>query len=159
MKPVTLLIILATASTGFCAEPKAPAKEAAKFNGTWALSSGTMSGEKLADEVQKSIHLTLTNGKYRVKIGDQTDEGTYKVDESKTPNTLTLTGTNGPNKGKTMLAIYELDKETLKVCYDLSGKAFPDKFESKPNTTSFLATYERQQSTKHPRRLSPAVQK
>jgi uncharacterized protein (TIGR03067 family) len=144
MRKFTFVCIVAMASTGWCADPK---KEAA-VKGNWTLASGVMSGEKMAEDVQKSIHLTLGNGKYTVKVGDQTDEGTYKVDQTKTPHTMTITGTEGPNKGKTMLAIFELDKGTLKVCYDMSGKAFPDKFESKANTPTFLAVYDRQKSRK-----------
>jgi hypothetical protein len=53
-------------------------------------------------------------------------------------------GTDGPNKGKTFLAIYELDKDSLKVCYDLSGKARPTEFKTKPDTTLFLVTYTRE---------------
>jgi uncharacterized protein (TIGR03067 family) len=123
-----------------------PRKDLATLNGLWALTSAVRSGEKMSAEEVKGIHLVLANGRYVAAVGDQTDEGTYKIDESKTPNTLTFTGTKGPNKGKTMLAIYELeDQGTLKICYDLSGKAFPGKFESNPDSQSFLATYERQQ--------------
>jgi uncharacterized protein (TIGR03067 family) len=155
VRRVSFLIILAVASTGLCADPK-PAKD--PLNGVWNLASGVMSGEKMSDEVRKSIHLTLRNGKYTAKVGDDTDEGTYTVDNSKTPGTLTLVGTSGPNKGKTMLAIFELDKKNLKVCYDMAGKAFPSDFESKANSQLFLATYERTKLTKRGRlsgRLSP----
>jgi uncharacterized protein (TIGR03067 family) len=146
VRQVAFLCIMAMASTGWCADPK-PAKDTA-INGNWKLAAGEKSGEKMTDDVLKTIHLTLVGGKYVAKVGDQTDQGTYTIDASKTPHTLTLTGTSGPNKGKTMLAIFELDKGTLKVCYDLSGKAFPEKFESAPNTPSFLATYERQKAGK-----------
>jgi uncharacterized protein (TIGR03067 family) len=141
VRRVSFLIILAVASTGLCADPK-PAKDS--LNGAWTLASGVMAGEKMSDEVRKSVHLMLRNGKYAAKVGEDTDQGTYTVDKSKTPATMTLVGTNGPNKGKTMLAIFELDNGTLKVCYDMSGKAFPSDFESKKDTKSFLATYERQ---------------
>ena len=138
---VSFLIILAVASTGLCADPK-PAKES--LGGSWNLTSGVMAGEKMTDEVRKGVRLMLrNNGTYISKVGDDPDQGTYTVDKSKTPATMTLVGTSGPNKGKTMLAIYELDKGTLKVCYDMSGKAFPSDFESKKDTQSFLATYER----------------
>jgi uncharacterized protein (TIGR03067 family) len=157
VKPVTCLFILAIASTGLGADPKSPAKESAVLNGKWTLTSGVTSGEKMTDEVLKSIQLVLANGKYTAKVGDDTDQGTYKIDQSTTPNTLTLTGTSGPNKGKTMLAIFELEKGTLKVCYDMSGKAFPKEFESKPSTSSFLATYERQKFSRRPARLGVGV--
>jgi len=157
VRHLTFLFIMAIASTGFCADPKAPEREAAALNGMWTLTSGVTSGEKMTDEVLKSIHLVLANGKYTAKVGDETDVGTYKIDQTKTPNTLTLTGTDGPNKGKTMLAIFELEKGTLKVCYDMSGKAFPESFESKPKTPSFLATYERQKRKLRPARLGAGV--
>jgi uncharacterized protein (TIGR03067 family) len=144
----TLLCIMAMASTGLCAGPKAPAKKTGGLNGRWVLTSGVRFGEQFSDSDGKSINLTLSNGKFTDKIGEQIDEGTYKVDDSKTPKTLTFTGTSGPNKGKTMLAIYELEKGTLTICYDMSGKAFPEKFESKPGTPSFLATYEREKGNK-----------
>jgi uncharacterized protein (TIGR03067 family) len=153
MKHVTLCIV-AIASMGWCADTKAAETDRA-LNGSWALTAGEQSGEKMSDETLKSIHLVLANGKYTAKVGDQTDQGTYTVDTSKTPHTLKLTGTSGPNKGKTMLAIYEVEKGTLKVCYDLDGKAFPEKFESKAKTPSFLATYERQKrSGKRPLRAN-----
>jgi uncharacterized protein (TIGR03067 family) len=144
VRHATFLIVIAIASTGLSADPQSPAKD--PLNGTWTLSSGVMSGKNMADDVVKSVRLALRNGKYIATVGDEKDEGSYTVNQSKTPPTITLVGTQGPNKGKTMLAIYELESGTLKVCYDLSGKAFPEKFESKPDTQSFLATYERQKS-------------
>jgi uncharacterized protein (TIGR03067 family) len=107
-----------------------------------------MAGKPLPDEIRKSIQLTLVNGKYTVKEGDEVDEGTYTVDATKSPKTITIVGTKGPNKGKTILGIYEVEKGTLKVCYDMSGKAHPESFESKPDSQLFLATYARQKMAK-----------
>jgi uncharacterized protein (TIGR03067 family) len=141
IKHLIVLFLVATTSTALCADPKPPKNP---LNGLWKLASGVKAGEKMPEDVQKSIFLMLRNGKYVATVGKQTDQGTYTVDKTKTPATITLVGTSGPNVGKTMLAIYELDKNSLKVCYDLSGKAFPTAFESKPGTQSFLANYERE---------------
>jgi uncharacterized protein (TIGR03067 family) len=62
------------------------------------------------------------------------------------PKAMEVTGTAGPNKGKTFPAIYELIGDTLTVCYDLSGKARPSEFKSKAGTHLFLATYKRVKS-------------
>jgi uncharacterized protein (TIGR03067 family) len=59
---------------------------------------------------------------------------------------MTITGTDGPNKGKTFLAIYERDGDTLKVCYDLSGKAHPTEFKTAQGTQLFLVTYKREKN-------------
>jgi hypothetical protein len=48
------------------------------------------------------------------------------------------------NKGKIILAIYELKGDTLRVCYDLSGKARPSEFKAKPDTPLFLVNYKRE---------------
>jgi uncharacterized protein (TIGR03067 family) len=130
----------------------------AALNGLWALTSGVSKGESMPEATVNTIRLALRSGKYSVRVGNQVDQGTYTIDASKTPKTLTLEGTSGPNKGKKMLAIYELEKETLKVCYDTSGKAFPEKFESKPDTASFLATYKKSasRSAKRPLRSNDA---
>jgi uncharacterized protein (TIGR03067 family) len=140
VRHVTFLMIIAVASVGWCADPT---PERDPLNGAWSLTSGVMSGKKVTDEVRKNTRIGLVNKRYRLKISDQIYEGWYTLDKSKTPPTMTLVCTKGPNEGQTMLAIYELDKGTLKVCYDMSGKAFPEKFESKPGTQTFLAIYER----------------
>jgi uncharacterized protein (TIGR03067 family) len=57
---------------------------------------------------------------------------------------LDITGTEGPNKGKTILGIYEKTGDTLRVCYDLGGKARPVEFKTEKGTLHFLVTYERQ---------------
>ena len=59
------------------------------------------------------------------------------------PKELDITGTDGPNKGKTILAIYERTDDTLQVCYDLSGKNRPTEFKTTEGAPLFLVTYKR----------------
>ena len=60
--------------------------------------------------------------------------------------TMDIISTEGPNKGKTFLAIYELDGDTLKVCYDLTGKSRPTEFKTQKGVLHFLVTYQRAKS-------------
>ena len=143
-------------STGLGATPKSPTGGAKAMLGVWTPEKAVMAGQEFPDEVCKSIRMVLSDGKYVVTVGDKVDEGTYTIDETKSPKTITIVGVKGPNKGKTFLGIYELDHETLKVCYDLSGKALPTSFESKPDTPLFLASYRRQKSQHHPIRKTSA---
>ena len=83
------------------------------------------------------------HGLYTVMVGKGKDEGTAKLDSSKTPKTMEITGTDGPTKGKPLLAIYKIDGDSLTICYDLSGKAYPTEFKSKPDTKLFLVEYKR----------------
>jgi uncharacterized protein (TIGR03067 family) len=57
---------------------------------------------------------------------------------------MSITGTNGPNLGKTFPAIYELKGDTLRICYDLSGEKFPTDYKSVEGTKLYLVTYKRQ---------------
>ena len=56
---------------------------------------------------------------------------------------MTITGTEGPNHGKTFPAIYEIKGDTLRICYDLSGVKRPTEFKSVPGTRLYLVTYSR----------------
>jgi uncharacterized protein (TIGR03067 family) len=85
----------------------------------------------------------IEDDRYTVTVAGQTDKGTVKLDLKAKPPAMDITGTDGPNKGKTFPAIYELSGGTLKVCYALEGKDRPAKFETKPGTAIFLVTYQR----------------
>lgn len=137
------LLVTALATSAWCAEPTKAKDESKALNGVWVPVSAVMGGKALTTEECQSIRAVFRDGKYTVKSGDETDKGTYTIDDSKDPKQVTIVGTEGPNKGKTIPAIFERDKNTLKVCYDLSGKAPPEKFESKADSKIFLATYER----------------
>jgi len=109
--------------------------------GTWTPVKAELAGQALPDAVLKTISLKLHNGMYDVSVAGQPDRGTYTMDSSAKPKSMTITGTDGPNKGKTFPAIYELEGETLRVCYDLSGKQRPSEFKTVPGTQLYLVTY------------------
>ncbi|HET6324664.1 MAG TPA: TIGR03067 domain-containing protein [Planctomycetaceae bacterium] len=140
MKHMVVLVVLSVASVGLCADPKAPKADKA-LNGRWTPESAVMAGKEVPRDTLKSMHLVLARGKYTLTNGDQVDEGTYKVDESEVPKTITFVGTKGPQEGKTMLGIYELEDGKLRICFDTTGKTHPVKFESKADSQVLLATY------------------
>jgi uncharacterized protein (TIGR03067 family) len=119
------------------------AAEFKKLNGTWKIEQAELNGTKWPDALTQQFTLVLENEKYQLLSKSPTDEGTAKLDASKKPKTMEIKGVKGPNQGKTFLAIYEVDKDTLKICYDLSGKAYPTEFTSPANSGRFLVTYKR----------------
>jgi uncharacterized protein (TIGR03067 family) len=129
---------------GFAALGLADAKEDGKaIQGTWVPISAELGTEKLPEEALKDMKLTLTDGKYSVEFGKMLDKGTFTLDPGKKPASMDIEGTEGPNKGKTFPAIYELSGDSLKVCYDLAGKARPTEFKTMPKTMTFLVVYKR----------------
>ena|SRR5438309_8995474 len=114
------------------------------IQGTWRPSEAELGGQKYPDEFRKTIKLVVKDDKYTVTVGQAVDEGTIKLMPSAKPKAMDITGTEGPNKGKTFPAIYERNGDTLRICYDLSGKKRPTEFKSEPGTQLFLVTYKRE---------------
>jgi uncharacterized protein (TIGR03067 family) len=118
--------------------------DAKAIQGTWKPSTAILGGQPMPDAVRKSITLKLENGKYEVFVGKNPDRGTYSIDADARPKSITVTGAEGPNHGKTFPSIYELKGDTLRICYDLSGAKRPGEFKSVAGTKLYLVTYARQ---------------
>ncbi len=105
--------------------------------------------QSFPDEVTKSIRLVVTGNNYEVNVGGEKGKGTCEVDLSTSPSRMTIIGTEGPNAGKKMLAIFEFPKEDeLRVCYDVKGVDFPKAFESTPENSYFLVSYKKESESK-----------
>lgn len=143
-------------------EAKAPpnasdaAADAKRQNGRWRPAGAMLGGTKLTGEELGKVTLTIKDGAYEM-VGDSKGlaegeatavNGTVTLDTSVAPKRMTIQGVDGPNKGKTILAIYEMGEnasgDTFRVCYDLSGKAFPTEFKSSKGSTHYLVGYRRQ---------------
>lgn len=120
-----------------------PDDDAKAVQGNWKPAKAELAGQPMTDAVLKSISLKLDNGKYEVFVGGKPDRGTYTLDSATKPKSMTITGTAGPNSGKTFPAIYELKGDTLRICYDLSGAKHPTEFKSIAGTRLYLVTYNR----------------
>lgn len=118
-------------------------KSAGSVEGDWVPVKAELGGQPLPEGVLKTISLKLGNGTYEVLVADQPDKGTYELDTKGSPKGMVIRGTEGPNKGKMIPAIYEIDGETLRICYDLSGVKQPREFKSAAGTRLYLVTYQR----------------
>ena len=138
-----ILYIGLTVAASLAAFAAAPPDDAKAVQGSWAPARADLGGQPMAEAVLKSISLKLDNGKYEVFVGDKPDKGTYTLDSTSKPKSVTITGTEGPNQGKIFPAIYELKGDTLRICYDLSGAKRPTEFKSIAGTKLYLVTYNR----------------
>jgi uncharacterized protein (TIGR03067 family) len=93
-----------------------PAKKDLKaLQGTWVTLKLVVDGEVLVDlkeppKDEEAGTLTYDEHKWVLKLGDkELARGTSKLDPTKTPKQIDLIHESGPNKGKTLLGIYELD--------------------------------------------------
>ncbi|HEX3147692.1 MAG TPA: TIGR03067 domain-containing protein [Gemmataceae bacterium] len=111
--------------------------------GNWKVESATLNGTDSTD-MFKTLTLNMEEGKYKVTFVGMNDIGTIKLDLDKKPKQMTIVGTEGTNKDRTHHAIYELDKDMLKICYAIGGQAAPKEFESKTDSMTLLVTYKRE---------------
>jgi uncharacterized protein (TIGR03067 family) len=140
---LTLLLSIALAATSGDAK-KGDARSGDSIQGTWLPSAAELGGKMFPDELRKAIKLVVKDDKYTVTVGKKADQGTIKLNPAATPKEMDITGTDGPNQGKTILAIYERDGDTLRICYDLGGKNRPTEFKTREGTQLFLVTYQRE---------------
>jgi uncharacterized protein (TIGR03067 family) len=120
------------------------ARDSDTIQGTWLPSTAELGGKMFPDEVRKITKLVVKDDTYTVTVGTKVDKGTVKMNPKAKPKALDIVGTEGPNKGKKIRAIYERDGDTLRICYDLSGKSRPTEFKTRTGTQLFLVTYKRE---------------
>ena len=146
MKPtLTTFLIIFSATASLADEPQR-ANEF-RFDGVWKPKSAMLGGVLLPPPTLKGTTLTIEGDRYEVTVEgeDHADRGSVTRDESVTPHRMTIKSQEGPNKGKTILAIYEIKgPDAYRACYDLSGKAFPKDFKSPKGSQLYTVGYRRQ---------------
>jgi uncharacterized protein (TIGR03067 family) len=130
-------------------------KESDTFQGTWALMSAERDGKKISD-ADKTIKLEITGTRYRLidvssaVIGHR---GTFLLDPTRKAKATDMTVTEGNDKGKTFLGIYELSANDYKVCIAPSNRERPKEFASKPGSGNVLQVWRRERKWFDPARF------
>jgi uncharacterized protein (TIGR03067 family) len=129
MRTFSLLIaVVAFAGLAPDAKEDAAKKDLEALQGTWIVVSAVRDGKELTADELKDIRLSYAAAKVTVRKGDKSlYEGTVGLDPTKKPKVLNSTQmSDGDEKGKTFLGIYELDGDNLKICSSTpAGKAAP----------------------------------
>jgi uncharacterized protein (TIGR03067 family) len=121
-------------------------KDLKAMEGTWAVTVHEVSGMKISEEDNKKADakLIVKDGKYTVFFGGmQIATGTIKLDTSKKPKQLDAIAEDGPTKGMAMPGIYQIEGETMKVCFAQPGKDRPTEFTTKEGSGQMLLSYKR----------------
>jgi uncharacterized protein (TIGR03067 family) len=124
------------------------------LDGTWLPIEAQLGSNKLPDEFLQSVRLVLKSGEYSSHVGDVVDRGKLNVDITATPKTMDIVGTDGPNQGKTIPAIYEFKDGKLRVCYSIGADPRPTEFSTAGGEKYFLATYRRESKLDPLRKLA-----
>lgn len=126
------------------AREEASRKELQKFQGTWSIESQELDGKPAKAEEIKTRTFFCGADVFVVRKGTEMLQlGIQKLDPSKSPKTINATISKGLYQGETMLGIYEIDGDNLKVCFDIEGQNRPSEFKTSAKEGRFLATYKR----------------
>ena len=144
----TMVALLATIGlvAAAVADDAANKKDKEKLQGAWTAVSGEREGKE--DAEAKEHALVFEGDKFSVKKGDKVVvRGTFKLDASKSPKTMDMEISEGPEdvKGKTAEAIYALDGDELSWCVAHPGDAErPAKFATKEGVKHMLVKFKRE---------------
>ena len=88
-----------------------------RIQGSWKLVGIERDGQNLPLAAEKEGLLVISGDQFTLTTNGQVAEkGTFKLNPSANPKALDMTPQEGPDKGKTMLAIYELSGDSLRLC-------------------------------------------
>jgi uncharacterized protein (TIGR03067 family) len=117
------------------------------LTGTFTLVSGVVDGKPVPEEVRKKTILVTDHDKFTVSTGDEagtSSRGTFTIDPTKTPKTADSLQDDGPDKGKTVLGIYEIiDDNHKRACWAPVGQPRPTEFTSEPGSGRILQIWDR----------------
>lgn len=136
--------VLTLAVTLFLAADKPLKSDLDSLQGTWTMVSMETEGHEVAPEnvadktaVYKGNRLTLFAGDTARRRGIVT------LDPDRSPKAINTWDQDGPFTDHTVPGIYELDGDTLKVCFAQPGEERPKKFTSKEGTGFIYCVYKR----------------
>jgi uncharacterized protein (TIGR03067 family) len=116
--------------------------ELAKIEGTWTMVSAQRDGQPMPK--------SYIAGAKRIAKGDETTvlingavflSARISVDPSKKPKTIDYLLTNGANRNKTQLGIYELNGDRLTLCFAKTNQERPDNFSADAGSGRTLSVW------------------
>ncbi len=105
-----------------------------KLQGNWKMVALAVDGKAIVPPPSNQ-KLAIKGDKFTYTPGSEEHRGVYKVDTEPKVATLDIEFTEGKRKGTTLLAVFEVKGDTLRVCMPSSDpKTRPDAVVSKKGT-------------------------
>ena len=123
-------------------------QELKKLQGTWRVVAMERDGKQVPEAEFQDRRAIVEDHSYTEKQGTKVvEKGTFQMDTARKPYGITITPTEGEDKGKTMYGIYEIEKDdTVRLCGSAPGKERPTDFSAKAGSGRTLITYKRVKS-------------
>ena len=116
-----------------------------RLEGAWLPVAAYVAGEVLPVTELRIARLLIKEAGYQILDHQQhvVDRGEVRLDAASAA-AMDLVGLEGPNAGRTLLAIYELSNDLLSICYDMEGGAErPRSMQPEEDQVLLLITYAR----------------
>src|ERR1043166_564993 len=132
-------------STSFGDDSDAAKKDLAQLHGEWTMFSGSADGQPMPAEMAKQMKRVCKGDELTVTMaGNMFFKAKLTVDPTKTPKTIDYDMTEGVNKGKKQLGIYEVNGDTLKSCFAKPDAERPTDFT--PGQGRTVSTWKREKA-------------
>jgi uncharacterized protein (TIGR03067 family) len=120
-------------------------KDQENMQGAWTIVAIEDDGKELDKNQFKNRRVIIQGNRYSIKEGDKViDQGSFKLDATRSPKTIDIMPTLGPNAGKTLRGIYQLEEDDRAVCFGPPGSERPANFATKPGSHLTLVIYKRE---------------
>ena len=130
------------AIAAFAGEPTQ--KDIEAMQGTWTIESFTSDGQDVPQETIQRWRRIVAGDRVTWKQNeDILVELRIKFDPAKKPMTLDSTIDSGDAKGQTLLAIYELNGDELRVCFTAPDQSRPTEFSAAQGSGQLMYTAKR----------------
>jgi uncharacterized protein (TIGR03067 family) len=140
-----LTVILLVAAP---APPEKEKKDEEKIQGNWTVVSREFLGKKAPESDLKALKVTIKDGTLTMDDGTKKETIPYKLDASKNPKSIDLANTGIESK-ETTLAIYELDGDSLKICWsEKDPEHRATKFASDEDSGQTMIVFKREKKDK-----------
>jgi len=138
---VTVGLVMAASQPGLGGEKEAAVKEDMKLlQGNWTVVSIQVNSKDLPKDKIGDPNATIKGDEYRI----HDFRLRITIDPTKKPKTIDMDGKDGNGKPLSMIGIYELADDTLRICFAKPGaKERPTKMETMPDSGQSLIVYKR----------------
>ena len=145
---VLLALVIPTLPSLTLAEDPAPRRAAQgdlkKLQGTWQCVAMEREGNPVPAEALNGSTATYEDDRITLtRDGDVFRRGIVTLDPSRTPKRVNTWDLNGPYEDQTVPGIYEVDGDTLKLCFSRPGAERPVKFSTREGPGVLYCVYQR----------------
>jgi uncharacterized protein (TIGR03067 family) len=109
-----------------------------RLQGAWSFASLEVNGSRVPESAFGGSRMLIEGERFSLTSAGADYAGTFTLDVSRSPKTLDIHFTEGPEAGNTALGIYELDADTWTLCLGLVGSERPREFATRPGSDHAL---------------------